>query len=188
MNLFKKTKRKHYAFTTAVIFALCLVTTQLSAVKSSASDEGSSTITGRKKTGAPIHIKSDSMEAMDKNGTVVFKGNVVAIRGDLTINADRLMVVYSDLPARGDSDKKRRVLRKIVATGHVKIIQGKKVGTGREAIYDKRGEKLILTGDAQVWEGSNRITGTKITLYINENRSVVESSDSQKVEATVYTD
>lgn len=142
-----------------------------------------------KKTGSgPIHIKSDSMEAMDRSGTVVFKGNVVAIRGDLTINADRLEVIYADRPAQEGSTEKKRVLKKIVAKGHVKIIQGKKVGTCKQATYDKRAEKLVLTGDAQVWEGSNRIRGTKITLYINEDRSVVESSQNQKVEATVYSD
>jgi len=136
----------------------------------------------------PIHIKSDSMEAMDRSGTVIFKGNVVAIRGDLTINADRLEVIYAERPRQEQETEKRRVLKKIVAKGHVKIIQGKKVGTCKEATYDKRAEKLVLTGDAQVWEGSNRIRGTKITLYINEDRSVVESSQNQKVEATVYSD
>ncbi len=149
---------------------------------------GQASAASKRHGSSPIHIKSDSMEAMDRSGTVVFKGNVVAIRGDLTINADRLEVIYGSRPAEKGKKEKRRVLRKIIAKGHVKIIQGKKVGTCKEAIYDKQGEKLVLTGDAQVWEGSNRIRGTKITLYINEDRSVVESSRNQKVEATVYSD
>ena len=137
----------------------------------------------------PIHIKSDSMEAVDKDGTVIFRGNVVAIKGDLTINSDRLDVIYTQKDATtANGKKKRRVLKKLIASGHVKIVQGKKVGTCKEAIYDKRAEKLILTGDAQVWEGSNRIRGSKITMYINEDRSVVESSQNQKVEATVYSE
>ncbi len=142
----------------------------------------------------PIHIKSDSMEAVDKAGKVVFKGNVVAVKGDLTINSDRLEVIYSKQDT-SDSDnkqnadnKKRRRLKRLIATGHVKIIQGKKVGTCKEAVYDKNSEKLILTGDAQVWEGSNRIKGSVITMYINEDRSVVQGSQNQKVEATVYSD
>ncbi len=145
---------------------------------------------GAKPGAQPIHIKSDSMEAVDKNGTVIFRGNVVAIKGDLTINSDRLDVIYSqqNAPAPDGSSKKRRVLQKLIAKGHVKIIQGKKVGTCKEAVYDKRAEKLILTGDAQVWEGANRIRGSKITMYINEDRSVVESSQNQKVEATVYSE
>ncbi len=143
---------------------------------------------GEKTGGKPIHIKSDSMEAMDKSGNVVFKGNVVAIQGDMTINSDRLEIVYADRPAQGKSTEKKRVLKKIVASGHVKIIKGNKVGTCKQATYYKRAEKLVLSGDAQVWEGSNRIRGTRITLYINEDRSVVESSENQKVEATVYSD
>ncbi len=141
-----------------------------------------------KKKAPPIHIKSDTMEAVDKNGTVIFRGNVVAIRGDLTINSDSLKIIYKNSGGKTSDGKKQRTLSRIIATGHVKIIQGKKVGTGKEAIYDKGSEKLVLLGDAQVWEGSNRIKGTRITLYLNENRSVVESSGKQKVEATVYAD
>ena len=143
---------------------------------------------GKKSGSKPIHIKSDSMEAMDKSGTVVFKGNVVAIQGDMTINSDRLEVIYGDRPSQDNSTEKKRVLKKIIASGHVKIIKGNKVGTCKQATYYKRAAKLVLSGDAQVWEGSNRIRGTRITMYINEDRSVVESSDNQKVEATVYSD
>ncbi len=136
----------------------------------------------------PIHIKSDTMEAADKDGTVIFRGNVVAIRGDLTINSDSLKIIYKNSDEKDADGKKKRTLSRIIATGHVKIVQGKKVGTGKEAVYDKGSEKLVLIGDAQVWEGENRIKGTRITLYLNENRSVVESTGNQKVEATVYAD
>ncbi len=134
----------------------------------------------------PIHIKSDKMEALDKDGKVIFLGKVTATRGDLIIKADRLEVFYKV----SEKDKRRaggkRFVKKLVATGHVKIIEGKRTGTAEKAVYDKVNNKIILIGNAQVWEGPNRISGAKITLFENEQKSVVEGGPGGKVEAVVF--
>ena len=43
--------------------------------------------------------------------------------------------------------------------------------------------RLVLTGDARVWQGQNSITGHQITYYLDENRSLVDSQGSQRVRA-----
>ncbi len=131
----------------------------------------------------PINIESDLMEAMDKSGIVVFTGHVKATRGDLTIHSDKLDVFYEKRKQGGETKK---AVKKIVATGHVRIIQGERVGTGEQAIYDKPAEKITITGAAQVLEGPNRVSGERIIFFINEDRSVVEGSSETKVEAVVY--
>ena len=131
----------------------------------------------------PINIESDLMEAMDKSGIVVFTGHVKATRGDLTIYSDKLDVFYEKRKQGGETKK---AVKKIVATGHVRIIQGERVGTGEQAIYDKPAEKITITGAAQVLEGPNRVSGERIIFFINEDRSVVEGSSETKVEAVVY--
>ncbi|PXF56766.1 MAG: lipopolysaccharide transport periplasmic protein LptA [Deltaproteobacteria bacterium] len=131
----------------------------------------------------PINIESDLMESMDKSGIVVFTGHVKATRGDLTIHSDKLEVFYEKRKQGGETKKS---VKKIVATGHVRIIQGERVGTGEQAIYDKPAEKITITGAAQVLEGPNRVSGERIIFFINEDRSVVEGSSETKVEAVVY--
>ena len=131
----------------------------------------------------PIYIESDLMESMDKSGIVVFTGHVKATRGDLTIHSDRLEVFYEKRKQGGETKK---AVKKIVATGQVRIIQGERVGTGEQAIYDKPAEKITITGAAQVLEGPNRVSGERIIFFINEDRSVVEGSSETKVEAVVY--
>ena len=131
----------------------------------------------------PIYIESDLMESMDKSGIVVFTGHVKATRGDLTIHSDKLEVFYEKRKQGGGTKK---AVKKIVATGHVRIIQGERVGTGEQAIYDKPAEKITITGAAQVLEGPNRVSGERIIFFINEDRSVVEGSSETKVEAVVY--
>ena len=131
----------------------------------------------------PINIESDLMEAIDKSGIVVFTGHVKATRGDLTIHSDKLEVFYEKRKKEGETKK---AVKKIVATGQVRIIQGERVGTGEQAIYDKPAEKITITGAAQVLEGPNRVSGERIIFFINEDRSVVEGSNETKVKAVVY--
>jgi lipopolysaccharide export system protein LptA len=131
----------------------------------------------------PINIESDLMEAMDKSGIVVFTGHVKASRDDLTIHSDKLEVFYEKRKKGGETKK---TVKKIVVTGQVRIIQGERVGTGEQAIYDKPAEKITITGAAQVLEGLNRVSGERIIFFINEDRSIVEGSSKAKVEAVIY--
>jgi lipopolysaccharide export system protein LptA len=142
---------------------------------------------GVKKPGGAIHIKSDRMEAMEQTGQVIFTGHVIATRDTMIIESDTLEVFYDKKPG---TDKKTeeatRVVEKIVAKGNVRITQDGKVATGQKATYEKKAEKIILEGAAQVWEGQNRVKGDRITIFINEDRSVVQGTNNRKVEAVVY--
>ncbi len=146
--------------------------------------------TGKKQSEA-IRITSTRMEVKDQKGTVVFSGNVVAKKGNLTIYSDVLEVYYAKKSGQKavatdqDSQGKRK-LKKIVARGHLRIVQGKRRATAREAVYYKPQEKIVLIRDARIWDGKNTIKGDRVTLYVNENRSVVESSGKDRVEAVVY--
>ncbi len=140
----------------------------------------------KSKPSQAIRISSDKMEAYDQKGSVVFLGNVVAKKGNLIIYADRLEVFYK--VKKTADNKKKRMLQKIVAQGHLKIVQGRRKATAKEAVYYKPKEKIVLLKNAQVWDGPNSIKGDKIVLYVNESRSVVESSGKDRVEAVVYSE
>ena len=144
-----------------------------------------------KKQSEAIRITSEKMEVKDQKGTVVFTGNVVAKKGDLTIYSDILEVYYGKKAAAassGEGSKSRRKLEKIVVRGHLRIVQGKRRATAKKAVYYKPQEKIVLIKDARIWDGANTIKGDKITLFVNENRSVVESSGKDRVEAVVYSE
>ncbi len=132
----------------------------------------------------PIHIKSDRMEALDQSRTVIFTGHVVATKENFVLHSDKLEVFYNKGQAKGQGTK--RVIKKIIALGHVRISKGKRVGIGQKAVYDKAAEKITIIGAAQVWEGPNRVSGNQITFFLNEDRSVVEGNGKTKVQAIVY--
>jgi lipopolysaccharide export system protein LptA len=96
-------------------------------------------------------------------------------------------------PAPGDDapDKSRSPLSggqeidRVECEGGVKIHQGERLGVGEKALYLAKSlpRRLILTGEARVWQGPNSVTGHQITYYLDENRSVVDSQRGQRVQA-----
>lgn len=123
---------------------------------------------GAWKTGKePLQVDSKTLEVRGEQGLVVFEGDVVARQGDVTLQADRVEVTV---------DPDTREIRGVEARGAVRIQKGEIVASGREASYDAGRGVVVLTGDPKVWRGRDVVAGEKITLYLAENRSVVEGA------------
>jgi lipopolysaccharide export system protein LptA len=125
---------------------------------------------------APIDITSDTVEMDQKQNTATFKGNVVAKQEDVTLYANTLVVVY-------DPDTKK--LKEIIATGNVKVVQLDRRATGQKVTFDQDENKVVLDGDAVIREGANVIRGERITFYVEEERSVVESGKGGRVSTRI---
>jgi len=130
------------------------------------------------RSNAPIVIDADRMEAFKKDGLVVFSGNVVAKQENSVQTADR-MEVYLD-------DKGERVLR-IISTGNVKIVtEDCRTGTAKRAEYYDDDQKLLLIGDAKVWQEDNVVTGERMVMYLADDRSEAESGPQGRVKSVFY--
>ena len=126
----------------------------------------------------PVTVNSDKMERFGKESLVVFTGNVVARQANSVQHADR-MEVYLD--EKGD-----RILR-IVSTGNVRIItRDCRTGTARRAEYHELEQRVVLSGDARVWQEENVVSGDTITIYTSQDRSVVEGGKQERVKAVFY--
>lgn len=51
------------------------------------------------KTPKNVDIEADTMEILDKEKKAIFKGNVKAVRSDVTLTCDTLVVTYTETPA-----------------------------------------------------------------------------------------
>lgn len=127
---------------------------------------------------APVTVDADHLETMQKEGVVIFSGNVVARQNSSTQYADR-MEVYLD--AGGD-----RIIR-TVSTGNVRMItRDCRTGTAKRAEYYDAEQRVLLIGNARVWQDDNVVTGERITIYLAEDRSVVEGGKQERVKAVFY--
>ncbi len=136
----------------------------------------------------PIRISSNSLDADDKAGVFIFRGGVVAKQDSATMYSDQLEVYYIQTPAPNNeiktADKNNRSILKIVASGSVRIVQDERIATGEQAEYIYANSAVILTGSPKVVQGDNTISGEKITVYLNDERSVVEGGAQKRVNAT----
>jgi lipopolysaccharide export system protein LptA len=127
---------------------------------------------------APVTVDADQLENIQKEGLVVFTGNVVAAQNSSTQWADR-MEVYLD-------DKGDKIVR-TVSTGNVRIItKDCRSGTAKRAEYYDAEQRVVLIGNARVWRDDNVVTGERITIYLAEDRSVVEGGQQERVKAVFY--
>jgi lipopolysaccharide export system protein LptA len=126
----------------------------------------------------PVTVDADKMERFGKEGLVVFTGNVVARQNNSVQYAER-MEVYLD--EAGD-----KILR-TVSTGAVRIItRDCRTGTARRAEYYDMEQRVVLIGDARVWQEDNVVSGDTITIFLAQDRSVVQSGKQERVKAVFY--
>ena len=126
----------------------------------------------------PLTIDSDKMERFGKASLVIFSGNVVARRDNSVQYADRLEVYMDE---KGD-----RVLR-TVSTGSVRIItKDCRTGTAQRAEYFDLDQRVVLIGNARVWQDDNVVSGDTITIYVAEDRTIVEGGKQERVKGVFY--
>ncbi|MBI3638080.1 MAG: lipopolysaccharide transport periplasmic protein LptA [Candidatus Rokubacteria bacterium] len=126
----------------------------------------------------PVTVDADKMDRFGKESLIIFTGNVVARQNNSVQYADR-MEVYLD--EKGD-----RIVR-TVSTGSVRIItKDCKTGTAKRVEYFDLEQRMVLIGNARVWQEDNVVTGDTITIFMSQDRSLVQSGKQERVKAVFY--
>lgn len=125
----------------------------------------------------PIHITSTELHSDSKKKIATFVGNVVAKQGDVTILTDRMVVYYS---SAGDD------LDRVECIGNVRVMQGNRTGVAGRAVYESSTGKITLTEKPKVHQGDDVVTGSVITYYVGDEKSVVQSGPGSRVEAVIH--
>jgi lipopolysaccharide export system protein LptA len=78
-------------------------------------------------------------------------------------------------PPSSDTGK----VKEMVATGNVRIDQGTRWAVGGRATYEQEQRTLVLTENPVLHDGPNVVVGERVTVYLDENRSVVEGGQKR---------
>ena len=133
---------------------------------------------GKDDNSLPLTVDADKMERFGKASLVIFSGNVVARRDNSVQYADRVEVYMDE---KGD-----RVLR-TVSTGSVRIItKDCRTGTAQRAEYFDLDQRVVLIGNARVWQDDNVVSGDTITIYVAQDRTIVEGGKQERVKGVFY--
>lgn len=148
----------------------------------------------------PTTITAKKMTVRNQDSQAVFEGSVILTQGTLMVYSDKMVVSFS--PQSSDSKKgdvndvkkedpasiskpagksgemmpgsSGRSVKQIEATGHVRIEKETGNATSNKAVFDNSRRVVTLTGDPVAWEKGTRVSGEKIIIYLDEDRSVVE--------------
>lgn len=152
-------------------------------------------------------ITSKKMTVRNQDGQAVFEGSVVLTKGTLTVYSDKMVVSFhaqGNEAGKSSADDRtgreaaknaaaakgaevvpavsNRSVSRIEATGHVKIEKENGNATCQKAVYFSDDDKIVLTGDPVAWEKGTRVSGKQITMYLAEDRSVVEGGSHVRIE------
>ena len=89
-------------------------------------------------------------------------------------------------PVQNPETEIHREIIRVEAEGNVKIVMKNRIALSGKAIYDAKSRLITLTGSPRVWRGKDFLSGDRITVYLDEDRSVIESGLEKKVKATFY--
>jgi lipopolysaccharide export system protein LptA len=134
-------------------------------------------------------ITSNTMTASSQSNQAIFRDNVKMVQEELVVHSDIMIVYFKEKgssPPVGQlpSQNSKKEIRVIEAKGNVKITKGESRATCQRAIYDKQGERIVLLESPVVWQAGTRVSGRKITMFLKENRSVVEGETRVIIEET----
>ncbi len=136
-----------------------------------------------------IKITADVFELDGEKKQVVASGNVLMIQDDLKVHGDM---------AKYDQD-----VKKIEVTGHVQAVKGDIAltcnritafpqeerifaeggvkfsfagirGESNTANIQLKNQKVVLTGNPKAWRGTDQISGSTITIYLDKKKIVTE--------------
>ena len=169
-------------WTIALIVTATLVTGAASAADKSKAE------TSAIPENTPIIITAEQLYSDNNAKFAEFIGNVKAIQADFVITSDKLRIYYKgELLNTEKKGNDEEALKKIVATGNVKITSDQYIAKTEKLEYDTASMTIILTGEnSTVINGKNSITGSKIILYQKDGRVKVLGSKNKRIKAEFF--
>lgn len=192
------------------IWLLLLNVCFVGSTSASPSTESASLKRSMEAPAVPTTITSKKMTVRNQDSQAIFEETVVLTRGPLTVHSDKMVVLFnsrgrdplqssgggtdphesvrnSPTPKENNtaSAMSNRSVSRIEATGdahRVKIKYQNGNATCQKAVYFVDGEKVVLTGDPIAWEKGTRVSGKQITIFLAEERSVVEGGSHVRIE------
>ena len=119
---------------------------------------------------APVDVEADRIEVQDRADRAIFSGNVIARQGNMTMNAARLTVAYTDTSGVD--------VQRLEASGGVTLRTPSETARGNFAIYDVNRRIVTLTGGVHLTQGQNRVQGGRLVLDLNSHRAVMDGGGS----------
>ena len=121
----------------------------------------------------PLDIESDTLEVQDAQKVAIFRGNVKAVQGNMTLRSRELHVKYA---GEQSAEGKGNEITDIRATGPVIITTDQEqTATSDWAHFDVKSQKVTIGGNVVLSQGENVIRGDRLVIDLTTGRSRFEN-------------
>ncbi len=123
----------------------------------------------------PTTIGADRMVYEDRSQRLTYSGNVRMHNSMGILNSARLEMLL-------DSENRQTSVKRMLATGGVKIVQPSRTSISESAEYFRNEEKVILEGGPPRVSDSERgsTSGARLTMYLNDGSIAVEGDSKTR--------
>jgi lipopolysaccharide export system protein LptA len=116
---------------------------------------------------APVEVTSQNLDVDQAAGTALFTGDVIVIQGPMRLNADQVLVFYSEASSQ---------IERIEADGNVIMIAPPDMAEAQRAVYTLESGVVEMTEEAMLTRTGNVITGDLITIFLDAGTAQVEGN------------
>lgn len=131
-----------------------------------------------------IEIDSDELKYYSEENKAIFKGNVIAIHGDIKITTLECVVTFEKKSEDPNSTEKNNV-KSIELKGSIIIETPKETIESNYGIYDMKSGVITLSGDVKLFQSNNTLVGDKLIHNVKTGESVLSSNGNNRVKAFI---
>lgn len=123
----------------------------------------------------PINIEAAKLDYYDKQQKLIYRGHVVAVRGDTTLKTPQLVVYLNpkDTTAPKGPPSSDSQVKRMEASGPVTILAKDQIATGDFGTYEKNENKIYLNGNVTLSQGPNVTKGDHLVYDTTTGQAVV---------------
>jgi len=120
----------------------------------------------------PIEISADQLEIVQPNQKAIFRGNVVAVQGGVTLRAATMTVYYRDASQRSGG---MGAVSKIEVDQNVTLTTPQESAKATKGVYDVDREQVSLLGNVLLTRGQNVLKGDRLDYNLKSQKSLLTS-------------
>jgi lipopolysaccharide export system protein LptA len=171
-------------------YALALILSLL-AIPALAGDAKPGSPADKFDTKQPIEISSDALEVLQHENKAIFKGNVIAVQGQVRLKSDVMTVHYTPKTDAGNTPAPKPqatpaapgamgAISLIEVNGHVFIATPEESARGDKGDYHVNDHLIHLFGpDVTLTRDKNILKGTALEYNLMTGRSVLTGGNNQ---------
>lgn len=125
----------------------------------------------RHDSNAPIDFAAQNIELQDRANRAILSGGVKITQANMTLTAARVTVSYTGQVIDGSPSVSR-----FDAAGGVTVSRPDQTAQAQYGVYDINRRTITMMGNVTLTQGSNRVSGGRLTLNLDTGRASIDGS------------